>query len=491
MTALDDFVAEHDRPLRRVVLPDLLRARDRGRGGAARRAARSSRARSTGSRAARASTTLLELAENDPPRRDACSSTTSTSAARRSSSSGRDAGTSTLLKGALLDEHYLENELRLEHLLRLRRAGEPRRTADRSATRSRHDQADYRAPAARAAGSGAPGPTATPRPYFPYTAMGRIRLDHLERCLDVDAARRRRRRPGRVRHRPRRWRASSCAAYLEAHELADRHGLGRRSRSVPSPSRRTAPTLADDGVDGFQADLNLVRDGFARFDLLDDRVRFLQGPLEPTRWPTRRSSSVALLRHRARPRRRRRRRARRALRPGRRRRLRHRRRRRDAGAAAGRRGVPRRARRSPSRSSASTGRGRPGARPRPARDRAARATAAPAVAPGRRRSRRRRRRRRDRPHGRRRLLQHAARGGSARSTRCPAPTSEGIEDVDYEVIVGRERLRRRRSGSARSSCESFGPEFRYIDLGARRHAVARRTRSTAASRAARGDAPSR
>ncbi len=51
MTALDDFIAEHDRPLRRVVLPDLLRARDRRRGGAARRAPRACSACSTGSRA--------------------------------------------------------------------------------------------------------------------------------------------------------------------------------------------------------------------------------------------------------------------------------------------------------------------------------------------------------------------------------------------------------------------------------------------------------
>ena len=36
------------------------------------------------------------------------------------------------------------------------------------------------------------------------------------------------------------------------------------------------------GVAGFQADLNLVRDGFQRFGLLDERVRFLQGPLEST-----------------------------------------------------------------------------------------------------------------------------------------------------------------------------------------------------------------
>ncbi len=36
------------------------------------------------------------------------------------------------------------------------------------------------------------------------------------------------------------------------------------------------------GVAGFHADLNLVRDGFARFDLLDERVRFLEGPMHTT-----------------------------------------------------------------------------------------------------------------------------------------------------------------------------------------------------------------
>ena len=42
MTALDDFIAEHDRPLRRRRAADLLRPRDRRRGGAARRGSRSS-----------------------------------------------------------------------------------------------------------------------------------------------------------------------------------------------------------------------------------------------------------------------------------------------------------------------------------------------------------------------------------------------------------------------------------------------------------------
>ena len=67
-------------------------------------------------------------------------------------------------------------------------------------------------------------------------------------------------------------------AYLDAHEVAGtRVWVVDRFRSSPEPE--TVPSLPDQGVAGFQADLNLVRDGFARFDVLDDRVRFIQGPV--------------------------------------------------------------------------------------------------------------------------------------------------------------------------------------------------------------------
>ena len=44
-----------------------------------------------------------------------------------------------------------------------------------------------------------------------------------------------------------------------------------------------------------RADLNIVRDTFARFDLLDDRVRFLQGDIAAT-LPDAPIEKVALLR---------------------------------------------------------------------------------------------------------------------------------------------------------------------------------------------------
>ena len=61
----------------------------------------------------------------------------------------------------------------------------------------------------------------------------------------------------------------------------------RPARRTTDDDRRRRPSR--------RADLNTVRDGFARFDLLDDRVRFLQGH-GATRWPTAPIEEIALLR---------------------------------------------------------------------------------------------------------------------------------------------------------------------------------------------------
>ena len=107
---------------------------------------------------------------------------------------------------ALLDEHYLENEVRL---------AAPRATASSRGSRPsraklrdpvRHDQDAYQ-PLAAQPRSGPPGRTTARRSsFFPYTAMGRVRLDHLERASTPCARRTVRRRPRRVRHRARRRR---------------------------------------------------------------------------------------------------------------------------------------------------------------------------------------------------------------------------------------------------------------------------------------------
>ena len=94
--------------------------------------------------------------------------------------------------------------------------------------------------------------------------------------------------------------------------------------------------------------------------------------------------------------------------------------------------------------------------------------------------------RRGRPDGRRRLLQHAPRG-RAHAALAVARVPGGLDDSTTRSSWSR-------TGPITTSelgaefVESFGPEFRYVDLGARRHAVTRRTRSTGASRPARGRA---
>ena len=105
--------------------------------------------------------------------------------------------------------------------------------------------------------------------------MGRAQLDHLERCLDT------------VRTDSIAGDFVECGtgrgggaifmrAYLDAWELGDRR-VYVADRFRASPDHDKAPTLPRQGIAGFRADLNLVRDGFARFDVLDDRVAFLVG----------------------------------------------------------------------------------------------------------------------------------------------------------------------------------------------------------------------
>ncbi|GJM38681.1 MAG: hypothetical protein DHS20C19_20480 [Acidimicrobiales bacterium] len=179
-----------------------------------------------------------------------------------------------VVKTALLNEHYLENEARLAHLAERIGTDTP---VDVAALR---DPARYDKPAMNAlvrARSGESGPDgAAASSFLPLTAMGRSRLDHLESLLDhvrVNAV------PGDLVEcgTGRGGGAIFLRAYLEGHELDDRQvWVADRFRSTPGSE--TSPTMPKRGVAGFQADLNMVRDGFHSFDLLDDRVSFLTGP---------------------------------------------------------------------------------------------------------------------------------------------------------------------------------------------------------------------
>ncbi|MEY2461234.1 MAG: hypothetical protein QOG30_3064, partial [Acidimicrobiaceae bacterium] len=143
----------------------------------------------------------------------------------------------------------------------------------------RHDQTAYRRLARNRLGPA--GPDATEATTFlPYAPMGRAQLAHLERCLDIirDADV-----PGDLVEygTARGGGAIFMRAYLDAHEMPRRRvWVADPFRASPEPD--TAPKLARGGVAAFNADLNIVRDGFARFELLDDRVRFLQGPPSAT-----------------------------------------------------------------------------------------------------------------------------------------------------------------------------------------------------------------
>jgi cephalosporin hydroxylase len=269
MTALDDFIAEHDRPLRRVVLPiyfglaivaeeerlisrpDLAEAFDRLEGAECRRE-------------------LLELSESlriqlMVEKRDLM-------ARFDVESVGRTARRYlTMLRGALLNQHNLENEARLEYLISCQENGVPPewtslrdpafhlRVGLRQLTQARHVGAS---------------PTTMPETLsFPYTAMGEVHLDHLQRCLETIQG-------GSVEGDlvecgvGRGGGAIFLRGFLEAHELLDRR--------VWAVDRFTSPAQLGPDANGMAnqiADLNMVREGFARFGLLDDQVRFLQGPV--------------------------------------------------------------------------------------------------------------------------------------------------------------------------------------------------------------------
>ncbi len=173
-----------------------------------------------------------------------------------------------VVKAALLDEHYLDHEVRIAYLARL--LGSSETPPDLSPLRdpSRALRADHaRIAQARQDGRVVDGQQSIS--HFPYADMGRAQLDHLEASLD------------RVRADGveggfaeigvgRGGGAIFIRAYLAAHELTDRKVW------VVDEFVQAASDPAD-AVRAVSADLNQVRDGFARFDLLDDTVRFLQG----------------------------------------------------------------------------------------------------------------------------------------------------------------------------------------------------------------------
>jgi len=213
-----------------------------------------------------------------------------------------------ILKAALLDEHYIENELRLHHLSERLTAGkEPQPAIIRDPARHLRGERVQEALVRRRAGAldrGENGSWA----YFPYATMGRVRLDALEACLDAI----RPQSTGLLGPRgasvegdlvecgtDRGGGAIFLRGYLDAYQLADPvvyvADEFRASPHGPASSEPNEVSLGEAGFPQLQADLNTVRDGFHRFGLLDDRVRFLQGRFEET-LPDAPIQRIALLR---------------------------------------------------------------------------------------------------------------------------------------------------------------------------------------------------
>ena len=270
MTALDDFMKEYDRPLRRVVLPiyfglaivveqeqldrhpkleevlDWLEGAE-GRG------------------------ELLELAES--LRLESLLTYHNMFYGQDPRLERRAKRYLDLLKGSLLNEHYLENEARLKYLVSCatnERQPEPAKLRDPMRTMAKEMERLVNARRTGAAGHER-GEAAS---LLPFTDMGRQRLDHLELCLDTM---RRENIAGDLVEcgTGRGGGAIFLRGYLEAHELSAR-AVWVASRFMVSDDADPKRLLA------VSTDINVVREGFDRFHLLDEQVHFLQGPPEET-----------------------------------------------------------------------------------------------------------------------------------------------------------------------------------------------------------------
>jgi cephalosporin hydroxylase len=181
------------------------------------------------------------------------------------------------IKRGLVDEHYLENEVRIAHLVDALTRPKPVELP-RLRDPQRHDQAILeRLRQQRRTGVGG---DASPVPgAYAYAPGGWTGLDHVERCLDTVRA------AGVAGHLVSAGEGRGGAgiflrAYLVAYDLAGRDvWLAGRFRAADDA--RHAPDEAD-GLADLRPDLNLIRDGFERFGLLDDRTHFLQGDLAAT-----------------------------------------------------------------------------------------------------------------------------------------------------------------------------------------------------------------
>ena len=172
---------------------------------------------------------------------------------------------------ALVNEHYLENEVRLAHLADCLERPKPVELP-RLRDPVRHDvEAFERLRRTRRTG---PQPGDPPPTGYAYAPGGRLALDGLVGLFDGLRA-------GAVTGDLAACGVGRGGTAILLRALLEAHGDEGRTVWVVDRFRAAAPDRSapdeDDGLAELRPDLNQVRDGFARFDLLDDRVRFLQG----------------------------------------------------------------------------------------------------------------------------------------------------------------------------------------------------------------------
>jgi cephalosporin hydroxylase len=273
MTALDDFLAEHDQPVRLLVIPIYfglaIVAEERllDEQPEVRRLLDELESETGKQR-------LLELSEQI--RIEGTVFEHNIMRVRDEQLSRANDRYLSLLRGALLDEHYLENEVRIGYLMDcITRRGPAHADSLRSpGSFLRKELLALRQ--TREFGQSAEDGDVTA--YFPYTAMGAVKLGQLDDALrtvrDEAIA------GDLVECGPARGGAAVyMRAFLEANELAGRQvWVAGLFRSTPAdvPTR----PLDEGGVNDLLADINQVREAFARFDVLDERVRFLQGAFD-------------------------------------------------------------------------------------------------------------------------------------------------------------------------------------------------------------------
>ncbi len=232
MTALDDFMAEHDQPLRLVELPVYFGLAILAEQRSSTSILRSARC-SIGSRVPRAARRSPTLAEQ--LRLEGLTEYHNVWYGPLTRLADAVTGYLSLLKGALLNEHYIEQELRIHQLVQSIQHGyAPFGESLREPARrliAQFDDLRQKRRSGRQAGRDN-GDVAS---YFPLTEMGRVRLDALERAARRHSTRRHPRRFRRVRHWS--WRRRCVHARLPAglrHVVAVRV----RRRSVPRGGRR-------------------------------------------------------------------------------------------------------------------------------------------------------------------------------------------------------------------------------------------------------------